>query len=281
MKRTRLAGVFFAFLIGICLLGSALESRAEDRRYVEVVGHATVTARPDVARIEAQIAATEESSKKALEAFLEKKGTFNTAVSPMNFEGIKVEFSRTSFSSPATPDQVMLGGGFGGDVDVEVEESAGQISVAEIATIEVPGLDEMEEDQVKRLVAKIYDEIKSNGGTSTGAAANQFGMWTGEQHSDIKFLISKPQSLVEKGQIEAMDDARSKATHLAKLSGGKLGRVISVKELEAEMGDDDESMQQAMMEIYGMMTSRDAFSANAFGDIKFEVKLKVQFELGE
>lgn len=279
MKRMRLSAVFIAVLSGICLLTYALECRAQERRYIEVVGRGTVTARPDVARIEAQVAASEETSKKALEAFLEKKGKFNTAVSPMSFEGIKVEFDRTSIAAPAMSAQAMMMGGFGGADIVEAEESAGEISVAETATIEIPGLDKMEEDQVKRLVAKIYDEIKSNGGTPVTEQVNQLTMMTGQRNSDIKYLISKPQPIVEKGQIEAMSDARAKATHLAKLSGGKLGRVISVKEIGAEGGGDDPSMEDVMMQVYGMNKSAGAFATDTFAEIKVEVKLKVQFEL--
>ena len=279
MKRMRFSVAFIAILSGICLLACALQSRAQERRYIEVVGRGTVTAKPDVARIEAQIAASKESSRKALEAFLEKKGKFNTAVSPMNFEGIKVEFDRTSIAPPEVSAQAMMMGGFGGADVVEAEESAAQISVAEIATIEIPGLDKMEEDQVKRLVAKIYDEIKSNGGTPVAAQVNQFSIITGQQSRDIKYLISKPRPIVEKGQIEAMGDARTKATHLAKLSGGKLGRVISVKELDAEMGGDEPSMEEVMMQVYGMSKSAGAFASDSFAEIKVEVKLKVQFEL--
>ena len=279
MKRMRTPAVFIAALSGICLLTCALESPAQDRRIVEVVGRGTVTARPDVARIEAQVTASEETSKKALEAFLEKKGKFNTAVSPMNFEGIKVEFDRTSFATPGISAQAMMGGGFGGADIAEVDAPTNEISVAETATIEIPGLDNMEEDQVKRLVAKIYDEIKSNGGTPVAAQANQFAYMTGEQQGGIKYLISKPQPLVEKGQIEAMEDARRKATHLAKLSSGKLGRVISVKELGAESGGDEPSMEEVMMQVYGMSKSAGAFASETFADIKVEVKLRVQFEL--
>src|SRR5450432_580340 len=84
---------------------------------------------------------------------------------------------------------------------------------------------------------KLIDFARDNGLQVGPGSMNyyqvQMAMQSGAGMSMIAFKIPDPAPLREKAYKLAIDDARSKATRLAELSGVKLGRILSVTDPDA------------------------------------------------
>ena len=82
-----------------------------------------------------------------------------------------------------------------------------------------------------------------------------------ERHTLAKFIERDVDALRNKAYEKAIDDARRRAGHIAKLAGGKTGRVLNVIDLSDKNGN--------------------ALRSNRFGPIGLKVELSVTFELSD
>jgi uncharacterized protein YggE len=265
--------MFRLCLITLALLLSTIGCAtvaAQQPRFIEVVGRGKISALPDRAEMTVVLSKQDASSAKALKKFNELKGKFNTALNPMNFEGIELEFGNTEIGPVLQQDAMMM------VEDVEqVEKSFG---VSENVKVIIGGLTEKNEDEITKLLVKLVDEVSEQGGQLNQNTPNPFG-WQTMPNASTKYLITDTDAMQQEGEVKAMKHARVQGERLALLAEAKLGKVISIVQVDPALVDDAQGMQEALMSMYGMSEETQDFTSNTFGKIEMEFALKVRFEL--
>jgi uncharacterized protein len=95
----------------------------------------------------------------------------------------------------------------------------------------------------------------------------------------VRFHLVNPDAVREEATKAAIADARAKAERLARLSGVKIGRVVSVHEVP--YGGDDESGPMAYLAFFagGAGKKDPTLATNKFETVKLFVSLQVRFAI--
>ena len=277
----------FAAALPIVAILSCSLANAQSVRTIRVTGSGAVSASPNQVTIRGTLTASDKDAEKTAEKFAKLKETFAKALGADKHPELALEFAG---------EKVVTGGGWAdaavvaapADFGVPVEAAAGtgQYAMSEEVLLRIAIRNDMEREGIsKRLSALI--EAAPKAGLTLGATPNPMfaAMGMGASGGITQFeLDDKGQrALRVKAYAAAMSDARARAATLADLSGGKLGKVISVEESAApESGGDLESMQMAMLQrMFGGAIGATDGGIDHNGLIEFQQNLVVTFELVE
>jgi uncharacterized protein YggE len=101
----------------------------------------------------------------------------------------------------------------------------------------------------------------------------------------VAFRIPDPAALREQAYKAAMDDAMAKAKRLAALSGGSIGRVISVVDQGAAPTQSSRNVNMYYAMMMGVATGdadeTKGLSTDTYGEIPLTVRLTVRFEIAK
>lgn len=89
--------------------------------------------------------------------------------------------------------------------------------------------------------------------------------------ANISYLPEDQSAVGAQARSQALEDARTKAVQIAKASGSRVGRVITV----AEQGSNNESGST----LTSAQTGAESYTAGSFNQIEIQSLLTVQFEL--
>jgi uncharacterized protein YggE len=156
----------------------------------------------------------------------------------------------------------------------------GQATIAEEVELRIDFAGDMERAQAAESLAAVFDAAGELG-VEFGPAGNALTMMMMArmaQPSLAEFRLTDAAAVEDEAYAAAIADARRKAEKLAVLAGGKLGRVVSVEEIDAAV---IENPYEAL--IVGMQGGRsdeqDGASSPANGRIQIKKQLRVSFAL--
>ena len=270
---------FFALIFAglsmtlICPPESWAQSGAEARS-IEVVGSGKASAKPDVLVLQGFVTAKDKTAKEVMAEFNQIKKSLEETINPMDFPGVEIEYEGPVFepdSGGANP-MVMMGGGGG------KEPEGYSLSQSIKIRIGIDG-DEPEKSILKNL-SKLVDSAETTGVTFTKSLSPMAGVYAGIYGNKSKSLalgeLEDAETLNKEAALAAFAEAKSKAESLAELAGGKLGKVVSIKDEETSDNNNSEPMAAYMKMIMGNQSQKRSDSIN-----KIEVtrSLRVKFEL--
>lgn len=240
-----------------CCLLSGQASLAQIR-YITVDAEAEIIAKPDQLRFTVALYGEGKTPKKAKASLDELRAKFNATFDVMKFKGLSKKTVEKSITDASD-----FGGGvagmFGGGPPPEGEDEA--VYVTEVVELKVDGIDKLTAKQLDEMMEKYYVELKKlKLATSSGFT------------SGLKDDSKQQKELI----VAAMKKAKQKASLIAELSDGKIGKVLSVEKTEFALFRSD--LRDMFLERL-----REAGYAGGYGglsaELKLSTKLRVKFQL--
>lgn len=265
-----LLGLTSVLTMNLCM------ARAEQSRTVTVTGTGTVTAQPSFVVIMGTIKGSGKSGADAKTKFRKVKEKVTDALVgdkipklTVDFKGEKV--TKSSAMGGAAAAAVFAGGG--GAV-------ADEMSVSERVLLKIRFENDMERMHILDKVVEVMDKA-SEAGAQFGQQSNLIRATYGLASSIVEFGLDDESVLRSKAYQAAMKNARFRAEELAKLSNGKLGRVVSVEELAFAVKDES-SIQAVMLSSLGGDSSSaepETLTSDENHAIEHRQSVRVVFEL--
>ena len=274
-----------ALALGLALVSATPLLAQQGGITVTVTGQAEV--KPDVLVFEGTLMESAESAGDAVVAFRDTRRRALKAIEMLDIEGLSVTATRLRLSQGGE-----AGGGMGGMMVVgpgmgggEAEAAPGELAISQTVTIQVTGIDQLEQEELIDLIIEINDAT-NEAGISIGEMTQeemmmmQFGQ--GAPSTDLAlFRVSDPEQARADAAQEAMEKARTQAQRLATLAGVELGKVTAIVEGMAAT-DSGEQGGYMMSMIFGMANgddNTDALSSTALEPISVVTTLTVTFAI--
>lgn len=266
-----------------CLMGCfvfVVDLRSDET--IEVTSQGAVEVVPDMIWIEGRLSGSGDmtEAKKILDGL---KSDIRKVVEAPQFADVKIEYSKRSVSAGANS---------AGDMQRQFMEMMGEgaapanmdgmFTVAEDFRLVVAGLTEenfpAEAERMLELAVALTDKQIKLGQSANPMMPYYDGQSLGQF---MRVGLSDPDRVWKMASSAAFDDARSKATNLAEIAGGKLGSATSIAVEAHDSGTNElqAGLQELIVAQYSgrSSTARSGVSQSYLDRIPVKVTLRVRF----
>lgn len=272
-------------LFGAAALSSgAIAARAEEG--IVVRGMGTASGRPTQVEMSATLTADAELAADAVVKFRDAKKRAVAAIAAVKNPDLSIVTGGVS-----------VGGGMDANAQMAamrgmpVTNTTQKVRLVETSRIVLAHTDKIEPDELLEKLLKVIDVAKDAGfqlgpAPATNYYEMQIRAQSGEDaNATVSFRMPDSTALREKAYKAAIEDAKVKAGKLAELSGGKLGRIVSVHE-DSSGKEGNDTTSAMMLNIYGMLANKGnsedkVLSGDTSADLTLKVNLTVRFELAK
>lgn len=266
------------------VIGASNLAKAEEG--IVVRGTGTASGRPTQVEMSATLSADAELAADAVVKFKDAKKRAVAAIAAVKNPDLSI-----------VPGGVSVGGGMDANAQMAamrgmpITSTTQKVRLVETSRLVLAHTDKLEPDELLEKLLKVIDVAKDAGyQLGPAPATNYYEMQIRAQEGEdanatVSFRMPDSTALREKAYKAAIEDAKAKAQKLAELSGGKLGRIVSVHE-DASGKDGNDSASAMMMNIYGMLANKGnsedkVLSGGTSADLTLKVNLTVRFELAK
>ena len=243
---------------------------------IAVSGSGKASAVPQYVVIKGRVQGSADTAEEAATEFRKARNRLEKAFAGEDGPRAKLRFEGETSALQAA--QAMAVAALGGDVAPTV---SGTFTVKEAVELRVDFESNMERMQIAGKLGEIIDAAKA-AGVAFDQPVNQLTIAFGGQGTSIvAFMLSDDARAAtrQRAYASALKDARARAGELAALAGGKLGKVVSVEEIDQQTS---ENPYVAMM-AWGMrQTGQDdasEYSSSQNAAIEIRRDLRVVFQL--
>jgi len=256
-------------LIGFCLaLTAPADSTAQTgTRSIEVFGTGSASAKPDLLVVKAFITAEAKTAKKVLNKLFDAKKELSETINPMDFPDVEIRVKDSLFNTNLSSKQMIMGGG--------EEATSDGYSLSQPIEIRIAIEQGESEKSTLELLSKLVDTAETVGISFDEVTDPMMGFTVQSGANSLASGdLTDRESLEKKAIEQAFENAKSQAAKLAELTGGKLGKVISIQ--TSGPATSDEPWGDYINAMMGVTTAAQADSL-----LKIEVSrsLSVKFEL--
>jgi uncharacterized protein YggE len=274
------------FCVGL-LLWAMPALAGESDPGITVIGTGIAKGKPSIMQFEANVSGNGELASDAKVKYEDAKKKGLAALDGLKNPNLTVEANGPSVTDLVNPQlqmQMMNG--------MAVTPEKSKVMIAEQLKIQIKGIDALSPAQILETLLKIIDTCHDAGlqigpPTPTNYYQMQIMAQSGAAGGLVVYKIPDKTSLEDQAYQLAVDDARAKAEKIAKLSGVKLGRVLSVLDnnTAASGPKSQREMVMAMMgQDPGVMTttsSDKSVSSPSPGEIPVAASVTVTFEIAK
>jgi len=277
-----LTGLFTCTAVALAL---TLAPSAQAQGGITVSAEGDAQIRPDVLVIRGTLTESAADAEDASVAFRDTRRRAVERLEKLEVDGLTLSAQSLRVSRMSPADMGMMGG-----FEEPMEMGPSQLSISQEVSIEVAGIDQMEEAELIELVLTL-SEVAVDAGLNMSAAMDQnammqmqmFGGGGGMQTSDIAvFKISDPEAASEAAAQAAMDSARAKAERLARLAGVELGPITAITEHAGPVESSDGNNNNYMAMVFGMMSEAEGIepmTTTKLEDVTVSTHLIVTFAI--
>lgn len=258
---------------------------AQSPRTIRVGGAGTAAVSPNSVVVRGSLSHGGDTAKEAIEKFGEAKEKLADALGGDKHPEWNVEFAGEKLVKGSEMDAAggaavaiaAFGGGVGG-------EAAKKFSLSEEVVVRMKIENDMQRTGIVKQLSGIIDGA-AKAGLKFGAAQNniyaQMGLGLSPGFVQFELNEDRQKQLRARAYAAAYADARTRGEALAKLTGGRLGKAISVEEqLSAADSDAMEAAQVNLLSrMMGAQTSITSGAIDHNGRIEMQQQLVVTFEL--
>ena len=245
---------------------------------ITVFGTGEARAKPNVVEVDLRVSGAAELSGDAIVKYRDAKKRTLAVIEALKMKNLEIEETGLSVggSSSAEQVQMMMRG-------MAAQGAKPQTEIARTLRVTLRAIQEVPEDQLMETIGKLLDGAKDSGAT-VGPSPEEVNMaWRyGRPVSGTmtRFVLTNFAELREQAYEQAVTDARLRAERLAKLNGVKLGRVISVQEVQVS-GDQTLLTSAARVTASGEPWESTGLrvTSDKFAPIPVGVKLLVRFAI--
>ncbi len=220
---------------------------------ISVSGVGTIKGRPDRVRIEVRVQGKAEITDDALVKYRDARRRLIEALDKLKLENLRTNEQAVSIAAAVSQAsyQAMMNG------MAAQSDGSNPIEVSGSLQVELAELNELSPEDVLKTVGKVLDTIKDAGGSlGPSSSETMMAMRYGRMPNgtSVKFVLRDFKRLREQAYEQAVEDARTRGSRLAKLNGVKLGQVVAVQEVHVA-GDQPESNVQRTPWYWGGETT--------------------------
>jgi uncharacterized protein YggE len=278
--------IVFGFLTGAAVAQLPFLPNMAASDGISVFGTGEVAARPNVVEIDLPVSGKAELTGDALVKYRDAKKRLVEALDKLGLKELSSEERAVSIG-PATSleqQQRIVGG---------VPQVAGkpQIEVTSTVRVRLKNVRDVPADELVKTVGRLID-VAQDAGVSVGLSAadiqmrQRYGMYGSVAGATVRFVVADLAELREKAYERAVADARDRAGRLAKLNQVKLGRAVSVQEIQVA-GDADGGLRGININMVnpGVVqptqeaTAEPRIASTSLAEIPVQVKLLVRFAI--
>jgi uncharacterized protein YggE len=252
---------------------------------ISVFGTGEIAARPNWVEIDLPVSGKAELTGDALVKYRDAKKRLVDALEKLGLKDLSSE-ERGVTIGPATSleQQQRIAGG--------VPQVAGkpQIEVTSTVRVRLKNVRDVPADELVKTVGRLID-VAQDAGVSVGLSAadiqmrQRYGIYGTTAGTTVRFVVADLAELREKAYERAVADARDRAGRLAKLNRVKLGRAVSVQEIQVA-GDADTSNRAIGAVVVPNVqapvpeaSAEPRIASTTLADIPVQVKLLVRFAI--
>ncbi|HVX61997.1 MAG TPA: SIMPL domain-containing protein [Pirellulales bacterium] len=260
----------------------ASAARGEDSSGISVFGSGEVRVKPTRVEINLTAGAGAELTGDALVKYQDSLRRTLAAFEKLELRNLKIEQRGLSFASDAGS-----AGAQGAYSDAGPSRKS-KIAITRSLRLALIGVDKLSEAELTTTIGQLLDAAKDAGATIGAEADNAMLMrmmgQTGSPTPVVTFVVEDVQQAREAAYQQAFDQAKSRASRLARLADAELGAVEAIEEAPEATGDKNESIQARMITaIYGISSKsgeeETRLTADQLVEIPVRVTLKVRFSL--
>ena len=197
---------------------------------IAVYGTGELSARPNMVEIDLHVSGKAELTGDALVKYRDAKKRVLEALEKLELKGLSADELALTISSGNSLEQQqrMMNG---------MQQPIGktQIDVSSLLRVRLKDVRQQPPEELIKTVGKLLDVAQDSGVTIGPTAAEiQMNMRFGNYANNtapVRFVVTDLEQIREKAYEQAVADARSRATRLAKLHQVKLGSALSVQEI--------------------------------------------------
>lgn len=213
---------------------------ADDENGITVIGTGVVEARPSVVELTGLVLGQGQLAGDAVTKYHGNRRRAEEAFKNLKIPGLViVEEGMSLYSSlNASQMQAMMRG-----MPVNNTQSQ-QLSVSETLKLRLTGIDKMSSEELLEIIVRIVDAGKDAGviiGNDTTPMVPGTYNASKARNTMAAFKIQNVDDLKTKAYAKALEDARTQAETLAKLAGGKLGKVTAINAVDPNQKSSDSS----------------------------------------
>jgi uncharacterized protein YggE len=249
---------------------------------ISVYGTGELSARPNMVEIDLRVAGKAELTGDALVKYRDAKKRVLEALEKLKLKGLSSEELALTIAagSNAEQQQRMMNG----MPQVPVKT---QIEVSSLLRVRLKEVRELAPEELIKTVGKLLD-VAQDSGVTLGLTQNEmmYNMRLGYNNNmnngaPVRFVVADLTEVREKAYEQAVADARSRATRLAKLNQVKLGSALSVQEVLVagdQLGNGNHNGQSAQPNA-GDDDDEPRIASTTLSAIPVQVKLLVRFAI--
>lgn len=277
-------------ITGLFLLARPLESRAQNPFLanmagsdgISVYGTGELSARPNLVEIDLHVAGKAELTGDALVKYRDAKKRVLEALEKLKLKGLSTDELSLTISAGSSVDQQqrMMNG-------MPQPPGKTQIEVSCTLRVRLKDVREQVPEELIKTVGKLLDVAQDSGVTIGPSPAEvmrnmRYGNYTSNS-APVRFVVSDLAALREKAYEQAIADARSRATRLAKLSQVKLGGALAVQEIQVagdqQVANPMANQQGGQPTVVNEEEDEPRITSTALSGIPVQVKLLVRFAI--
>jgi len=267
-------------LVMVALIAPIGRAQSAEGQGITVSGSAEVKIKPDQVVIGAVVSGEAELTNDAMVKYRDAKKRAIAAIEALKLPNVKVEASGVSVSQAMDPNaaQMMMQGR-----PANVGKS--KVRAMENLKITISEADKSTNDALMDVIMKLIDAGR-DAGLQIGSAMPsnwyqyQMEMNHGGGNQDIpQFKVTDVAAHRDEAYKKAMDDAKSKAQHLADLAGVKLGRIISIHASTGKNGNANRPIYPWMYNGGDEPAEQEDLTSGTLEEIPLKVTLSVQYEI--
>ncbi|MCA9022934.1 MAG: SIMPL domain-containing protein [Planctomycetaceae bacterium] len=227
LSRLKRQVTLFSLAAVICWNTMSIPSVAGENQGITVMGLGSVEAKPSVVELTGVVIGQGQLAGDAVTKFHGNRRRAETAFKNLKIPGLEVvEEGMSLYSSlNATQMQAMMRGMAVNNTDSQ------ELSVSETLKLRVTGIDKLSSQELLEMIVRIVDSGKDAGviiGNDTSPSVPGTYNPSKARNTMATFKVTDVDKLKEAAYEQAVKDARTQAEKLAKLTGVKLGKVISI-----------------------------------------------------
>ncbi|WP_299464453.1 SIMPL domain-containing protein [uncultured Gimesia sp.] len=272
--------VSFHLALFLCWGANVPTVSAAEGEGITVVGVGSVEAKPSIVELTGLVMGQGQLAGDAVTKFHGNRRRAEEAFKNLKIPGLEVvEEGMSLYSSMnASQMQAMMRG-------MPVNNSQSQeLSVSETLKLRLTGIEKLSSQELLETIVKIVDSGKDAGvviGNDTTPSIPGSYNPSKARNTMATFKITNVDQLKEQAYAKAVQDAKTQAEKLARLTGVKLGKVISING-EGDSNKSANAVYNQMMAQYiaaGIAIQSDEQASSLFKAIPVSVAVRVTFSI--
>jgi len=272
-----------ALLTGLLVLVLASNNvlQAGDR-VISVTGIGEVKAKPSVVELSGKVTGDAELAGDAVVKYNGNRRRAVAAIEGLEIEGLEIVGGGITINSAIEGAENMQMMAMNGNPVTGNQ----QLQVSEPLAIKISGIEKMSTEELIEMLVKVVDAGKDAGIVVGAKQPSMIEMQLGIGSTGTSlatFSLSNVDSLEEAANKAAIENARTKAEQLAKLSGVKLGPIVSIKPgTPPEDEDSANNMQGYYAMIYGIASEANktaGYSSSELREISVRAAFQIEFSI--